>query len=174
MRELPTRRAARGVFRGCSAPDITYDSCTKTHAEFRVLPVFPPAEVTRILGIQPTAVQNEGAEFVSSRKRVRRYKCNTWILSSELSVHSLDLRHHLDWVIGQLTPKRDALRNLQQRDGVKMTVYCEWWSRDGHGGPTLWPVQMIGLADLTLEFLLDVYSFGIHLKRGSPPTKETE
>jgi hypothetical protein len=32
-----------------------------------------------------------------------------------------------------------------------MNVNCVWWSRYGDGGPTLWPEQMLRLAQLNLE-----------------------
>ena len=38
-----------------------------------------------------------------------------------------------------------------------MTVNCIWYSRSGHGGPTLWPEDMADLARLNLECTFDVY-----------------
>jgi hypothetical protein len=32
-----------------------------------------------------------------------------------------------------------------------MSVNCVWWSKEGGGGPTLWPAQMRSLAELNLE-----------------------
>jgi len=46
---------------------------------------------------------------------------------------------------------------LQNIPGVRMSVNCVWYSRSGHGGPTLWPEQMRVLADLNLECSFDIY-----------------
>lgn len=82
---------------------------------------------------------------------------NGWFLSTGGVVASRDVRHHLDWLLERLMPARGALVALQQCAGVRMSVVCVWWSREGHGGPTLWPEQMRGLADLNLECSFDVY-----------------
>ncbi len=78
-----------------------------------------------------------------------------WALSSESFVSSKDLRAHLDWLLERLFSSRQAVKNLQQH-GMTMSVNCPWWSRGGHGGPTLWPEQMQQLADLNLECSFDV------------------
>lgn len=42
--------------------------------------------------------------------------------------------------------------------GAEVDVFCYWSSRCGHGGPTLSPTQMKGLAELGLDLGLDIYS----------------
>jgi len=66
------------------------------------------------------------------------------------------LRRHLDWLLGQILPRADVLRELQETAGISMNVNCIWWSATGGGGPTLWPEQMRRLADLNLECSFDV------------------
>lgn len=108
-----------------------------------------------MLGIQPTSFQNQGDRITNSIGRTRTAKVTMWALSSEPFVSSKDVRAHLDWLLERLSNSTAALRDLQQRDG-KMGVSCPWWSRGGHGGPTLWPEQMRQLADLNLECSFDV------------------
>src|SRR5690606_25699059 len=75
----------------------------------------------------------------------------------EGKVKSLDLRRHLDWLIGMIQPHSKRLAELQQIPDVRMSVTSVWWSRSGHGGPTLWPEQMRALADMNLECDFDIY-----------------
>jgi hypothetical protein len=79
-----------------------------------------------------------------------------WVLSSEFCVTSLDIRDHLDWLIDKLIPRKRKILELQHRDGVRMDVWCVWWSKYGEGGPALWPEQMGPLAELNLEWSIDV------------------
>ncbi|MBB5344470.1 hypothetical protein HDF10_002449 [Edaphobacter lichenicola] len=87
----------------------------------------------------------------NSLGRTRLGKLNAWFLSSEEYVSSRDARHHLDWLLDRLRRKAEALRDLQEKPCVKMYVSCPWWSQHGGGGPSLWPEQMRGLAELNLE-----------------------
>jgi hypothetical protein len=115
-----------------------------------------PNVVTNLLGIEPT-----GHVAVGERGRLNKLgrapvgKINGWFLSSEEQVRSKDLRRHLDWLIERLGVCRDGLRRLQEQKGVRMYVSCPWWPRLGGGGPTLWPEQMQGLAELNLECTID-------------------
>jgi hypothetical protein len=110
-----------------------------------------PDEVTRRLGIEPSELGIAGQVVVNSLGRTRTTKLNYWFLDSEGNVTSKDLRRHLDWLLGILTPVGPALAELQATPGVTMTVRCVWWSRAGRGGPALSPEQMAALAALNLE-----------------------
>jgi hypothetical protein len=130
-----------------------YETCERTCAVLRIYPgELNPSEVTKELGIQPTSsvlAGQRGKENSLGLARVGRI--NAWLLSSEPVVHSRDLRHHLDWLLDLLETGGDALRRLQAQPDVRMSVNCVWWSRYGDGGPTLWPEQMLRLAQLNLE-----------------------
>jgi len=91
----------------------------------------------------------------SGRKRTVRN--SLWELSSAAHVQSLDIRRHLDWLLARLKPQARGLAEIQNIAGVRMTVNCPWYSRVGHGGPTLWPEQMLQLAELNLECSFDIY-----------------
>ena len=67
---------------------------------------------------------------------------------------------HLVWLLKQLVPAKEQILALQEKAGITMGVNCIWWSAFGDGGPTLWPEQMRGLADLNLECSFDVAFFG--------------
>lgn len=118
-----------------------------------------PEEVTRCLGIHPSESRTVGEEIVNSLGRKRIARSTFWSLSSEGHVRSLDLRRHLDWLLAQLATCAESLAALQAVRGVKMRVDCVWYSKAGHGGPTLWPEQMRRMADLNLECGFDIYFF---------------
>lgn len=140
--------------------DDEYGSCSETRAALLVYPdAMLPEEVTRCLGIRPSKSQTVGEENVNSLGRKRIARSTFWSLSSEGHVRSLDLRRHLDWLLAQLTTCAESLAELQSVRGVKMRVNCVWYSKSGHGGPTLWPEQMQRMADLNLECSFDIYFF---------------
>lgn len=138
--------------------DDGYGTCLETRCELRIYPGdLEPQEVSRQLGIEPTLVNVAGRVRVNSLGLERTIPKNGWFLSSEADVDSLDLRRHLDWLIHRLKPAGESLKRLQQVPSVSMNVTCAWYSRSGHGGPTLWPEQMAALAALGLECGFDVY-----------------
>jgi hypothetical protein len=138
--------------------DDDYGTCLETRATLLVYPKERhPDEITQLIGIEPTRCNVKGEEIINSIGRKRVTQNNGWFLSSEGRVDSLDVRRHLDWLIAQLAPKVDILVEIQNIQGIKMAVVCAWYSRSGHGGPTIWPEQMEALARLNLELSFDVY-----------------
>ena len=119
-----------------------------------------PDEVTRMLCVEPTGVRVRGTEVPSARTKTRRIRVNAWYQSSEGMVDSLDIRLHLDWVLDRVWPARDEILALQRRDGVKMYMLCSWWARYTCGGFALWPAQMARMAELGLEWSVQVSFYG--------------
>ena len=143
-----------------------YGTCERTCAKLQIYSGdMHPSVVTERLGIVPTSVIVKG-EFSprNSRglRRVRVGKINGWFLSSEDFVPSKDVRHHLDWILERLEAKKVVLLELQDVPGVKMFIFCPWWSKHGQGGPTLWPEQMRGMAELNLECAFDFADMSEH------------
>jgi hypothetical protein len=131
-------------------------NCDETRSSLLVYSgLTSPHEVTRRLGIEPSALRIAGQVVVNSLGRSRTTPLNCWFLKSESSVVSKDLRRHVDWLLRVLTPVGPALAELQATPGVTMTVRCVWWSRAGRGGPALSAEQMAALAALNLECSFD-------------------
>ncbi len=146
------------VFSRLTPYDDEYGTCSETRATLLIYPEqVSPYEVTERLGLEPTRLNVVGEEHVNRLGRRRVVKINGWFMSSEGRVESLDVRRHLDWLLAKIGPKTEELLDLQSVPGVKMSVACAWYSRSGHGGPTLWPEQMRALADLSLECSFDIY-----------------
>jgi hypothetical protein len=138
-----------------------YQTCERTFAELLIYPeALNPAEITTRLGIEPTQMNVKGVERATPSGRMMPAPKSLWALSSEGTVDSLDVRRHLDWLIERLMPARAALLELQLVPRTRMGVNIVWWSAHGTGGPTLWPEQMAGLAELGLEVSFDVSFFG--------------
>jgi len=134
-----------------------YESCSGTWAKLLIYPGgLDPAEVTVRLGIEATDTKLAGTRLVNSLGRERIVKTTNWLLSSENHVKSNDLRRHLDWLLELLLPARPQILQLQSEPKVRMSIDCVWWSR-GSGGPTLWPKQMLTMAELNLECSFDIY-----------------
>lgn len=139
-----------------TAIDKAYPSCESVHVELLIYLDGQASLVTDALELVPSYSQDEGQLIVNSRGHKRLANNTFWCLSSENTVSSKDVRHHLSWLISVLAPKKSALLNLQRQPGLTMTVNCTWWSK-GSGGPTLWPEQMGQLAKLNLECTFDIY-----------------
>ncbi|MFC1641673.1 DUF4279 domain-containing protein [Myxococcota bacterium] len=141
--------------------DDAYPSCERAVAELRVYPgVTSPESVTRQLGIEPTSAERAGEVFRNSLGRERVARLNCWFLSSEGHCPSRDIRRHLDWLLEKLCPTREALIALQEWPGIRMAIYCIWWSAQGGGGPVLWPEQMSKLGELNLECGFELSFYG--------------
>ncbi len=130
-----------------------YETCEKTYATLRIYSSdIDPDEVTARLGIEPSEVQRQG----ELRGCGRFIRVNAWFLSSKDNVNSTDLNEHLEWLLDQVLPHEEALRELRD-SGIKTDVACYWLSLTGNGGPTLFPEQMGKLAILSLDCWFDVY-----------------
>lgn len=138
-----------------------YESCAECFVRLAVYTGdFDPNQIAEKLGITPASINLAGTQVANSRGRIREIKYSAWFLSSEDKVDSKDLREHIDWVVAQLLPVSEGLREVQNLVGVKMTLRCIWFSERGHGGPVLWPEQMAALAELDLECSFDIYFDG--------------
>jgi hypothetical protein len=135
-----------------TAIDDDYETCERTKAILRIhCANRSPLEITEVLGVEPTKIVQVGVKVrPSGNEDTPVGKVNLWMLDSEASVHSKDLRKHLDWLLDQVEPSSTSLLRLRG-EGLVMDVSCVWWSKFGEGGPTLWPTQMERLAGLDLE-----------------------
>ncbi len=130
----------------------------RTCCKLVIYPSCSVEEITEILGIAPSSheSQNIGQIIVNSRGRQRTAKLTCWCLTSDDIVASLDVRHHLDWLLQKLEGAEDQLRQVQGLPDTQMFVNCIWYSRHVKG-PTLWPEQMAALSRLNLECSFDIY-----------------
>lgn len=137
--------------------DDDYASCRKTFATLCLYhPVNDPSTVAEQLGLTPTRSFRQG-DVRNARSTVHpTYPVSGWFFSTEESIKSRDLRRHLDYILGRLAHRGPQLSVLRTQ-GWTTAVNCFWSSIQGHGGPTVSPVQMAGLVALDLELSLDLY-----------------
>lgn len=136
--------------------DDDYPTCARTWATLRLYPgEIDPNTITQELGIQPSSTNRKG-EHRNPHAR-NPIRIHGWFLSSREAVPSRDATRHVDWLIDQLEPARESLRQLQTT-GCRMDISCFWESAGcAGGGPLLYPRQMQRLAELGLEIWFDFY-----------------
>lgn len=135
-----------------------YETCNECFIRLMIYPKDThPAEISKLLNIEPTSINVVGEIVTNSRGKSREIKNSGWFLSSEGLVDSKDLREHIDWFIKKISPFSENLKKIQEVKNIKMTLKCIWFSKFGHSGPVLWPEQMQALASLNLECSFDIY-----------------
>ena len=133
-----------------------YPTCHRTVATLRVYSgSVSPAEVTRILDLQPTHTQVTGGMIT---RRIRAFTCPTsgWFLSSTEHVQSFDASKHLRWLLDRLQGRESKLLELKDA-GFQVDVVCYWESEFGDGGPEVSPEIARQLAAFKLPLRFDVY-----------------
>lgn len=139
-----------------------YETCERTVVELRMYSDgLSPVEISHCLSIEPSSSVTKGRVLTSGMDgRQRVGQINSWILSSEEHIKSLDPRRHLDWLLDQLNAVKNALLELQRSPEITMYVTCIWWSAFGNDGPRFWARQLTNLGELGLEMEMDVSFFG--------------
>jgi hypothetical protein len=91
-----------------------YATCHRTYATLVIVhPDLEPDVVTEGLGIQPSRAHRRGDIRNPLAKRPFIHPRGGWFLSSEGAVQSRDVRRHIDWLLDQVEPKGDVLKQLQ-------------------------------------------------------------
>jgi uncharacterized protein DUF4279 len=135
--------------------DESYPTCSYTHAWLRIMSEdMNPDEITEVLGVTPTQIQRKGDQ--RSYGKLKVHETSGWWISTKEKLDSLDARHHLDWILDQISNKQQEVAMLQQRDYL-IDVCVRWDSKSGHGGPTLSQKQLRGFGNLGIEVWFDIY-----------------
>ena len=135
-----------------------YPTCERTYVDLRIYSdTLTCREISSRLGVEPTMQWEKGITRSPVTGRQIVTERSTWAFCTESLVDSRDLRRHLDHLLTVLADSCDALLKLQFDNGVYATAWGVWWSAHGHGGPTLAWDQMKRLAELHLDFCLDLY-----------------
>ncbi|MGL4666899.1 MAG: DUF4279 domain-containing protein [Saezia sp.] len=82
-----------------------------------------PAEITQLLGIEPTQMNVKGESYITWLGETSQHRISAWFLQSKYFVdkksHFLD---HVDWLLKQLTPVKNELLSLQRNEDFDMRV----------------------------------------------------
>ena len=115
---------------------------------------FDPAEVSGVLGFEPTTSGRKG-EIRGNGRPPRRN--SIWSLHSPLASQE-PLDKHLEWLLDRLEPKADAIGGISQR--YEVDFFCGFSSENGQGGCTFDASLLDRLARLKLPLVLDLYPPG--------------
>ncbi len=117
------------------------------------------AEMSELLGVEPTNVQLAGDRVADKSERLREY--SGWFLESECQIESRDSRDHFAWLLQRIDGKGTILQSLASR-GYLVDICCRWDAASGNGGPSMDPGQMVKLGTLGIEVWFDIYFDGAH------------
>ena len=138
--------------------DPNYGSCKSTYASlFIYMKSKDTKTVDELRHLRGNFVVDLRKEFEKGHRSAECLHEYCWSFSSEGKVASKDLRHHLNWLLEMIYEDRSSLFAIQQDESTSMFIYCNWWSKSGHGGPAISPEQMNALVDLNLALTLDFH-----------------
>jgi len=137
-----------------------YATCAETYATLCIYHHdLDPDTISRLLELRPTQSQRRGEPHNTQATRPVPLRVGAWFLSTRDVSQSRDVRFHIDLLLGMLSEKDDAIRQLAAQ-GCELRISCYWRSYSGHGGPMMWPETMGRLAELGIEVSFDVYFCG--------------
>jgi len=133
--------------------DDNWPTCVYAYAWFRVMSEhLNPDSVTTLLELEPTSTQKKG-DLPDPDSRFPK-KFSGWFLETESFIQSRDARRHIDWLTERLAGRSEALATLRS-EGHTVDL-CVCFGSIGQGGPLIGPRQLRALADLGLDFWLDL------------------
>ena len=114
-----------------------------------------PAEITRLLGCEPSLAHTKGQELVGSATgRVRIARIGTWMLdATDQSPEDLD--GQIAEVLGKLTGDLEVWRSIAAK--YEMDFYCGLFMQKSNEGLTISPQSLAALGLRQIELGLDIY-----------------
>lgn len=152
------------ILRGTWALDVEKEprhTLNEATASFRVFHRdVDPAEVSALLGLEPTFGTKAGDERASTSKRGKRTVHGSvqeggWVLASGCS-RALTLEEHLHVLLDRLEPCSKAVAVLRGR-GYRVDFYCGYFQRAGQGGPSFSPTLLARLSRMEVPLGVDIF-----------------
>lgn len=113
-----------------------------------------PAEVTRLLGAEPTASSRKGEMRPTGAGREVATLCGSWRLGiADASPGDLDAQ--VGTLLAGLTDDLSVWRDLCRR--YRCEMFCGLFMRDGNEGVTVGPGILAKLGERGLHIDLDIY-----------------
>jgi len=91
-----------------------------------------PAEISELLGLQPTRSFEKGERYQLKSARIVEYAIGAWHLSTE-DYPSKSLELHCRRLLDLLRAKLEILRRLRDSGRYRVSVSL-WWDSKGEGG----------------------------------------
>lgn len=114
---------------------------------------FDPSSMSKQLGLTPTNVSSQGDRIAS-----RTLQHSSWTLWSDAHVDDDRIEPHLDWLLGVIEPRAEALRAVLAEVEIDGHVNCYWESSGRSGGPWITPTTMGRLSELGLPLVISFYA----------------
>lgn len=129
---------------------------TRTWATLRIwAKSLDPDTVTLHLGISPSEAWKAGDRFGKDGRNTRKH--GRWALTSQEQIVSTDLVAHIEWILEQVEPMHDQLRELMQQPGMHADLFCFWETESINPGIEFSPAVMERAAALNLTIGIDIY-----------------
>jgi hypothetical protein len=101
-----------------------------------------PAEITRLLGVEPTVAYRKGEIYKQSRGHEIRGRTGLWRLTTRRQLESAELADHLAYLLEILFPGGsgkfvEPLRALMREYDLKADVDCFWYGEHGATPPVI-------------------------------------
>ena len=137
-----------------SPRDSEYDNCKETYFTFRMrADDLQPAEITALLGVEPTNSFFKGEEYSSRGRRMAR-PWGVWHLSSENMVKAKNPELHALWLLEVLEPHRKTLLAFMEERDIHADIHF-WWKTGETGESLALSSDTVGrLCALTKEFIM--------------------
>ena len=114
-----------------------------------------PAQITTVLGLDPTDAAPKGERTTSSSGKSRTAPTGRWILESQEQVHSTNLEDHVAWLLDRIEAAGVVPLTLP---GVsRASIFCYWASATGNGGPSFSATVLGRLARMQFPLEFDLY-----------------
>jgi len=115
-----------------------------------------PTQMSTRLGLRPTESFRRGEPIVTKRRQYSDHPTGGWLLSSRDRVSSGELEAHFVWLLQQIEPVAEVLRELQL-EGNDIALICVLSGSPTGGGPTIGAPMMARIANLKVPVDFDIY-----------------
>jgi hypothetical protein len=113
-----------------------------------------PAEVTRLLGIEPSSSQIKGQEL-PSKTRVRIAKFGQWCLKATPAKPE-DMNGQVAEILECLTSDLQVWKGLSER--FEIDLFCGWFMGESNEGVGISPKVLLSLGERGIELSVDLYA----------------
>ena len=113
-----------------------------------------PAEITRLLGAEPSSSQIKGQEL-TSKSGVRIARVGHWHLEARPTKPE-DMNAQVSEILERLTPDLLVWRALSERFDIDL--FCGWFMGESNEGVGLSPKALLSLGERGIELSVDLYA----------------
>lgn len=114
-----------------------------------------PAEITRLLGVEPSRAESKGQAITGRSGHVRIAKTGRWCHELNESVPG-DLDAQVQELLARGHPPIEVWRELASR--FEIDLFCGWFMAEGNEGIELSPATLLALGERGIRLGIDLYA----------------